>query len=73
MHLLAILGQLQTERTDFPTFSYTVTGEIPTLSWTWSPEKGTPFGRSLPIMRPLYGVPPPPPPSENTVTREKQW
>ena len=32
MHLLAILGQLQTERTDFPTFSYTVTGEIPTLS-----------------------------------------
>ena len=34
MHLLALLGQLQTERTDFPTFSFTVTSEIPTLSCT---------------------------------------
>ena len=34
MRLLALLGILRTELTDFPTLSYTSTSEIPTLSYT---------------------------------------
>ena len=57
MHLLALLVLLKTKMTDFPTPSYTSAGKIPSLSCQWNScpfidlklEKGTPFGRSLPV------------------------
>ena len=39
MHLLALLGFLKTEMPDFSTLSHTLTGEIPTLSYTWNLKK----------------------------------
>ena len=36
MHLLTLLGFLQTKMTDFPPFLYTSTGATPTLSYIWS-------------------------------------
>ena len=52
MHLLAHLGLLKTEVTDFPpTHSYISICEILALQYTcMKPEKGTtPFGRNLPV------------------------
>ena len=46
IYLLAIWAFLQTEKTDFPTLLLTSTGEIPTLSYTWSLKK-VPPGTSL--------------------------
>ena len=39
MHLLTLLCLLQTKMTDFPPLSYTLTSEIPTLSYIWGLKK----------------------------------
>ena len=45
MNLLALLGLLQTEMTDFPSLSHTTTSEIPSFSYNvhHKPEKYTPL------------------------------
>ena len=42
MHLLVLLGLIRAKLTRFPTLSYASTGEIPTLSYTYS-HKRYPF------------------------------
>ena len=58
MHLLVLLGLLQTEMTDFPTRFIYFNKWNPYPFIYLKPGKGTPFGRSLPVWAIVAGSAP---------------
>ena len=57
MSELSLLSPLTDRNDRFPVLSYTLTSDIPTLSYTWSLKKVPPSGGTS-LYNPLYGVPP---------------
>ena len=58
--------------TGFPTLSYTSTFEVKNPFIFLEPEKGTPFGRSLPVYAIIGGTPSPPRPLEPMLHSNQQ-